>query len=56
MALVLLLVLVALVLGIIGMVVEGLFYLLVISVVVFAGALAVLALHVRRSGRRRPVR
>lgn len=56
MALFLLLVLVAIVLGLIGAVAEGLFYLLVVGIVVFAGALVYLALHLRGSGRRRPLR
>ncbi|MFG2772389.1 hypothetical protein [Streptomyces sp. NPDC048350] len=38
-------------LGIIGAVAEGLFYLLVIGIVVFAAALVYLGMHVWRSGR-----
>ncbi|MEU6988366.1 hypothetical protein ABZ946_33930 [Streptomyces sp. NPDC046324] len=41
----------AIALGIIGAVAEGLFYLLVIGMVVFAAALVYLGMHVRRSGR-----
>ncbi|WP_162837965.1 hypothetical protein [Streptacidiphilus anmyonensis] len=52
---VLLLVLAAIVLGIVGAVAKGLLYLLVIGVVVFAVALLVSALRLRRGGRR-PVR
>ncbi|MBT2365908.1 MULTISPECIES: hypothetical protein [unclassified Streptomyces] len=55
MTLFLLLVIVAIVLGIIGAVAEGLLYLLIIGIVVFVGALVHLLLHWRRSGRR-PVR
>jgi predicted ABC-type exoprotein transport system permease subunit len=46
------LVIVAIVLGIIGAVAEGLAYLLVIGIVVLLGALVHLALHWRRSARR----
>ncbi|MFJ8667619.1 hypothetical protein [Streptomyces sp. NPDC093600] len=53
MALFLFLVLAAVVLGLIGVVVEGLFYLLVIGVVVFVCALTYFALRFRRGGRRR---
>ncbi|MCY0954775.1 hypothetical protein [Streptomyces sp. H27-S2] len=53
MTLFLILVIVALVLGIIGAVAEGLFYLLVIGIVVFVAALVYLGMHVRRSGRHR---
>ncbi|GAA2742005.1 MULTISPECIES: hypothetical protein [Kitasatospora] len=49
---ILLLIVAAIVLGIIGAVAHGLFYLLVIGVVVFALALVLSALRVRRSGRR----
>ncbi|MFD3580447.1 hypothetical protein [Streptomyces sp. NPDC058644] len=56
MALFLFLILVAIVLGIIGAVAEGLFYLLVIGIVVFVGALTYLAVHLRHSSRRRPLR
>ncbi|MGW6862199.1 hypothetical protein [Streptomyces xanthophaeus] len=51
MTLFLLLVIVAIVLGIIGAVTEGLFYLLIIGIAVFAAALIGLG-HLRRSGRR----
>ncbi|MER6618687.1 hypothetical protein [Streptomyces xantholiticus] len=53
MALLLFLILVAVILGIIGTVVEGLVYLLAIGVVVFICALAYAALRFRRGGRRR---
>ncbi|MEZ3179056.1 hypothetical protein KYY02_10200 [Streptomyces pimonensis] len=56
MTLFLLLVIAAIVLGIIGVVAKGLFYLLVIGIVVFVAALVHLGLHIRRSGRRRRVR
>lgn len=49
----LLLVIAAIVLGIIGVVVEGLFYLLIIGIVVFVAALVYLGMHIRRSGRHR---
>ncbi|MGW6945062.1 hypothetical protein ACWGF3_39460 [Streptomyces xanthophaeus] len=52
MTLFLLLVIVAIVLGIIGAVAEGLFYLLIIGIAVFAAALIGLGMHLRRSGRR----
>ncbi|MGW7306863.1 hypothetical protein ACWGI1_14945 [Streptomyces sp. NPDC054835] len=52
---VLLLVIVAIVLGIVGAVVDGLLSLLVIGVLVFATALTLGALRFRRTGRR-PVR
>jgi TM2 domain-containing membrane protein YozV len=55
MVLVLLLVLAAVALGIIGAVAKGLFYLLVIGVVVFLVALLLGGLKVRR-GARRPTR
>ncbi|MEV6653668.1 hypothetical protein [Streptomyces sp. NPDC051219] len=55
MALVLFLVIVALVLGIIGVLVEGLFFLLILGVAVFLADVAYAALHWRRTGRR-PVR
>ncbi|MFF1783979.1 hypothetical protein [Streptomyces virginiae] len=51
MTLFLTLVIVAIVLGLIGAVAEGLFYLLLIGIVVFIGALVYLVLHIRRSGR-----
>jgi hypothetical protein len=50
----LLLVLAAVALGIVGAVVKGLLYLLVIGVVVFLGAFIVLGVSMRRG--RRPVR
>lgn len=52
---VLLLVIAAITLGIVGAVADGLFYLLVIGVFVFAAALALGAVRIRRTGRR-PVR
>ncbi|MEU4077220.1 DUF2207 domain-containing protein [Streptomyces venezuelae] len=52
MTLFLILVIVAIVLGIIGAVAEGLLYLLIIGIAVFVAALAYLAMHVRRGGRR----
>ncbi|MCY0949088.1 hypothetical protein [Streptomyces sp. H27-S2] len=51
MALFLILIIVAMVLGIIGAVAEGLVYLLVIGIVVFVAALVYPVLHIRRSGR-----
>jgi hypothetical protein len=51
MTLFLILVIAAIVLGIIGAVAEGLFYLLVVGIVVFAAALVYLGMHLRRSGR-----
>jgi hypothetical protein len=51
MTLFLLLVIAAIVLGLIGVVAEGLFYLLVIGIVVFVAALVYLGVHIRRSGR-----
>jgi len=52
-ALFLLLVIAAVVLGIFGAVVKGLFYLLIIGIVVFVGALLLAALWMRhRPGRR----
>ena len=57
MTLFLMLVVAAMVLGLIGAVAEGLFYLLIIGIVVFIAALVYLALHLRASGRRRrPIR
>ncbi|MGX1887673.1 hypothetical protein [Streptomyces sp. NPDC055287] len=53
MTLFLILIIAAIVLGIIGAVAEGLFYLLVIGIVVFAAALVYLGMHLRRSGRHR---
>ena len=51
-ALFLLLVIVAMVLGIVGVVVKGLLYLLIIGIVVFLGAILLGALRMRRPGRR----
>src|ERR1700733_12794243 len=51
-ALFLLLVIIAIVLGIVGVVVKGLLYLLIIGVVVFLGAILLGALRMRRPGRR----
>jgi sterol desaturase/sphingolipid hydroxylase (fatty acid hydroxylase superfamily) len=45
------LVIAAIVLGIIGVVAEGLFYLLIIGIVVLVAALVHLGMHIRRSGR-----
>ena len=47
-ALFLLLVIVAVALGLVGVVVKGLFYLLIIGVIVFVGALLLAALRMRR--------
>jgi hypothetical protein len=47
-ALFLLLVIVAVALGLVGVVVKGLFYLLIIGIVVFVGALLLAALRMRR--------
>jgi hypothetical protein len=52
----LLLVIVAIALGIIGVVVKGLLYLLVIGIVVFLGALILAALRMRRRPGRHPAR
>ncbi|GGX48021.1 hypothetical protein [Streptomyces chryseus] len=52
----LILVIAAIVLGFIGVLAEGLFYLLIIGVAVFVVALVYFGLHLRRSGRRRPLR
>ena len=52
----LLLVLVAIVLGIVGVVVKGLLYLLFIGIVVFLGALVLSALRIRRRPGKRPAR
>ena len=52
MALVLLLVIVAIVLGIVGVAANGLFYLLIIGVVVLAVALIYGAIRFRRGGNR----
>jgi hypothetical protein len=51
-AFVLLLIIVAIVLGIVGVVAKGLLYLLIIGIVIFLGALLLGALRVRRPGRR----
>ena len=48
----LLLIIVAIALGIVGVVVKGLLYLLIIGVVVFLGAILLGALRMRRPGRR----
>ncbi|GAA2974528.1 hypothetical protein [Streptomyces enissocaesilis] len=56
MTLFLVLVIAALVLGFIGVLIEGLFSLLIIGIAVFVAALVYLGLHMRRSGRRRPLR
>ena len=55
-ALFLLLVIVAIVLGIVGVVAKGLLYLLIIGIVVFLGALVVAALRMRRRPGRHPDR
>jgi len=55
-ALFLLLVIAAIALGIVGVVVKGLVYLLIIGVVVFLGALLLAALRMRRRPGRRPAR
>jgi len=55
-ALFLLLVIVAIVLGIVGVVVKGLLYVLIISIVVFLGALVLGALRIRGRPGRRPAR
>jgi len=55
-ALFLLLVIVAMVLGIVGVVAKGLLYLLVIGIVVFLGALVLGALRMPRRPGRRPAR
>ena len=55
-ALFLLLVIAAVVLGIFGAVVKGLLYLLIIGIVVFLGALVLGALQMRRRPGRRPAR
>ncbi len=52
MALFLLLIIAAIALGILGAVVKGLFYLLIIGVVVLIADLALAGLRLRRSGRR----
>jgi hypothetical protein len=55
-ALFLLLVIVAIVLGIVGVVAKGLLYLLIIGVVVFLGAILLGAFRMRRRPGRRPAR
>jgi hypothetical protein len=55
-ALFLLLVIAAIALGIVGVVVKGLVYLLIIGIVVFLGALLLAALRMRRRPGRRPAR
>ncbi|HEX3191133.1 MAG TPA: hypothetical protein VHS32_30050 [Streptosporangiaceae bacterium] len=55
-ALFLLLVIVAIVLGIVGVVAKGLLYLLIIGIVVFFGALLLGALRIRRRPGRRSAR
>jgi hypothetical protein len=52
MVLVLLLLIAAIALGIVGVVVKGLVYLLIIGVVVFVGAVVFMGVRFRRSGRR----
>jgi hypothetical protein len=56
MTLFLLLVIAAIVLGIIGVVAEGLFYLLIIGIVVLVAALVYLGMHMRRSGQHQRTR
>ena len=53
MALFLLLIIVAIALGIVGVVVKGLIYILIIGVVVLLADLFLVGLRLRRSGRRR---
>jgi len=55
-ALFLLLVIAAIALGIVGVVVKGLVYLLIIGIAVFLGALVLAALRMRRRPGRRPAR
>jgi hypothetical protein len=55
-ALFLLLVIVAIVLGIVGVVAKGLLYLLIIGIVVFLGALIFAALRMRRRPGKHPGR
>ena len=55
-ALFLLLVIAAIVLGIVGVVVKGLLYLLFIGIVVLLGALLLAALRMRRRPGKRPAR
>jgi hypothetical protein len=55
-ALFLLLIIAAIVLGIVGVVAKGLLYLLIIGIVVFLGALTLAALRMRRRPGKRPAR
>ena len=55
-ALFLLLVIVAIALGLVGVVVKGLLYLLIIGIVVFLGALLLGALRIRRGPRKSQAR
>jgi hypothetical protein len=55
-ALFLLLVIVAIALGIVGVVAKGLLFLLIIGIVVFLGALTLAALRMRGRPRKNPVR
>ena len=55
-ALFLLLVIVAIALGIVGVVAKGLLFLLIIGIVVFVGALVLAGLLMRRRPRRTPAR
>jgi hypothetical protein len=55
-ALFLLLVIAAIVLGIVGVVAKGLLFLLIIGIVVFVGALTLAALRMRRRPGRHPAR
>jgi hypothetical protein len=55
-ALFLLLIIVAIVLGIVGVVAKGLLFLLIIGIVVFVGALVLGALRMRRRPGRHPAR
>jgi hypothetical protein len=55
-ALFLLLIIVAIALGIVGVVVKGLLYLLIIGIVVFLGALLLGVLRMRRRPRKSPAR
>lgn len=55
-ALFLLLVIAAIALGIVGVVVKGLLYLLIIGIGIFLGALLLAALRMRRRPGRRPAR
>jgi hypothetical protein len=55
-ALFLLLVIAAIALGIVGVVIKGLIYLLIIGIVVFVGALALAALRMRRRPGKNPAR